>query len=433
MGWDVIGGIKSAATWVDDKAEAAIDSAGQAVDDAVHTAEHALDDTRKSIVDFGQNHGGVVGKALAQNVSDGIGLVEGAGLAVYDMGKGVTTLARGAGHLTSPVEWALHPERNLQRLETTGNVLSTMAKLGSPVEWALNPQQNTNTAKALWNGVTAGYQDAAKDGDWSKFAGRAVIDVGSFFIGAGEVNAGLKSAEGANAAAHVAEGLNAAAKTGEALSDAAKVGEGLNAASRTAEAEKAAEALKAAEGVTDAAKTADGVGDAARTAEAARLTEVTGSAGQNTVKWTVNAEGETVKAEATLKEVFADAPRSSAERKAQQAAADAGRDGDVGGHIIGHRFVKDQGEVNLFPQNTQFNNSAYRTMENEWAGWIDKGKQVDVEITLSGGTATRPDRVNVRYTVTDPATGDVVFSRAKPFQNEAGQTFDRVPSKDMLP
>lgn len=433
MGWDVIGGIKSAATWVDDKAEAAIDGAGSAIDSAVHGAEHAIDDTRKSIVNFGEQHGGVVGKAVAQQVSDGMGLVEGAGLAVYDMGKGVTTLARGAGQLTSPVEWALHPERNLQRLETTGNVLSTMAKLGSPVEWALNPGQNANTAKALWNGVTAGYQDAAKDGDWSKFAGRAVIDVGSFFIGAGEVNAGLKTAEGANAAAHVAEGLNAAAHTAEAANDAAKIGEGLTAAGRTAEAEKAAQAAKAAEGATDAGKTADAVSETARTAEATRLTEVAGSAGQNTVKWTLNAEGETVKAEATLKEVFADAPRASAERRAQQAAADAGRADDVGGHIIGHRFVKDQGEVNLFPQNTQFNNSAYRKMENEWADWIKSGKEVDVEVTFSGGTATRPDRVNVRYDVIDPQSGEVVFSRAKPFRNEAGQTFDRVPSKDMLP
>src|SRR5262249_12950493 len=152
--------------------------------------------------------GGIAGKVLGQNISNSIGVVEGAGLAVYDAAAGVTALARGAGHLMDPVEWALHPERNLARAETAGNALTTMARLGTPSEWLLHPQANANAAKALWNGVTAGYQDAARSGDWSKFAGRAVVDVGSFFIGAGEVNAAIKGAEGANATVRAAEGLN---------------------------------------------------------------------------------------------------------------------------------------------------------------------------------------------------------------------------------
>jgi hypothetical protein len=402
MGWDVIGKLSSAAAWVHDKSEEAVDEAGHAVDGAVHSAEHAVDDARKDLVDFGQHHGGIVGKALAQNVSDSIGLVEGAGLAVYDAASGVATMARGLDHLTSPVEWAMHPERNLARLETAGNALTAMAKLGSPTEWVLHTQENANTAKALWNGVTAGYQDAAKSGDWSKFAGRAVVDVGSFFIGAGEANAAVKGAEGANAAVHVAEGLN----------DTARAAKGLTAAPHAAEA------------LTDAAHGADA---------AAQLSEVAATAGRNTVTWTVDAEGRTIKAEAQLKEVFAKAPRSSAERDAQAAAGAAGEANDVGGHIIGHRFVKDQGPVNLFPQNVQFNNSAYKKLENEWSDWVKQGKEVDVQVSLSGGTATRPDRVNVRYELIDPATGDVVYSRTKAFKNEAGETFDRVLLKDMLP
>jgi hypothetical protein len=227
MGWDVIGGVSRAASWVSDKVDGAIDETGKTVDGAVHTAEHAIDDARRSIVDFGDQHGGIVGKALAEDVSNSIGVVEGAALAVYDAAAGVATVARGVGQLTSPLEWALHPERNLARAETAGNALTAMAKLGSPIEWALHPQENAGTAKALWNGVTAGYQDAAKSGDWSKFAGRAVVDVGSFFIGAGEVNAGIKGAEGANAAVHAAEGLRAAGYAGEVLGDTTRAAHGL--------------------------------------------------------------------------------------------------------------------------------------------------------------------------------------------------------------
>jgi hypothetical protein len=306
----------------------------------------------------------------------------------------------------------MHPDRNLARAQTAGSALSTMAQLGSPVAWALNPEQNANAAKALWNGATAGYQDAAQSGDWSKFAGRAVVDVGSLFIGVGEANAVAKGAQGANAAVHAAEGLNAVGHAAEGLGAAGRVAEGLNGAARGSHA------------LTDAARGANA---------ASHVTEVAGTAGKNTVKWTVDAEGHTIKAEATLKEVFAKEPRSSAERNAQAAAGAAGAADDVGGHIIGHRFVKDQGPVNMFPQDVQFNNSAYKKMENEWGDWVKKGKEVDVQVSLSGGTPTRPDRVNVRYEVTDPATGETVFSRAKVFKNEAGETFDRVRAKDMLP
>ena len=39
------------------------------------------------------------------------------------------------------------------------------------------PFYNLHTGKALWDGVTQGYQDAASQGDYSKFAGRLVVDV----------------------------------------------------------------------------------------------------------------------------------------------------------------------------------------------------------------------------------------------------------------
>jgi DNA/RNA non-specific endonuclease len=152
---------------------------------------------------------------------------------------------------------------------------------------------------------------------------------------------------------------------------------------------------------------------------------VSAKVGRNDVKWTVDANGQTVKAEATLREVFPGAKRSSAETKAQ------GQADDVGGHIVGHRFVKDQGEVNLFPQNVQFNNSAYRKLENEWADWIKQGKEVQIDVQLSGGTAARPDTIDVFYKVVDPATGKTVYKDSANFANQAGQTFDRLPRSDI--
>jgi len=226
--------VASAVGEAHDAIGAGIDRAGKAIDTAVHSAEKTIDDSRKALVEFGQAHGGVVGKALAQDVSDGIGLAEGAALAAYDMGSGLATLARGAGRVADPIEWAMHPGRNLQRVETTATALTTLAKLGTPTEWLLHPQDNLKTGGALINGLTAGYQDAARTGDWSKAAGRLVVDVGSFFVGAGEANAAVKGAQGAEVAARVAgEATNAlahVAEEGAALAGRAEGGGKLGAA-----------------------------------------------------------------------------------------------------------------------------------------------------------------------------------------------------------
>lgn len=268
MGWDVVGTVSRAASWWHDRTEAATDAAGDAIDGAVRSAEHAVDDARRSIVDFGERHGGMAGKVVAQNLSNSIGVVEGAGLAVYDAAAGLTTLARGADHLLSPVEWALHPERNVARAQSAGHALTVMAKLGSPIQWALQPQDNAAAATAVWNGMTAGYQDAARSGDWSKFAGRAVVDVGSFFIGAGEVNAAVKTGRAARVGAEAAEGLNALAHAGEGVAGTARAGESIGAAGAAAGASddvaRAAEVVGSTRHVGPAA-----IDDAARSGAAA--------------------------------------------------------------------------------------------------------------------------------------------------------------------
>lgn len=164
--------------------------------------------------------------------------------------------------------------------------------------------------------------------------------------------------------------------------------------------------------------------------EATTGTERSAVVGRNEATWTLDALGRPVRAEATLREVFTDLERSSAETRAQGEAADRGVEGDHGGHIIGHRFVKDQGLDNLFPQNGDFNISAYKTFENEMADWVEAGAEVRVTVDLLGG-GDRPVQVRVAYEVLNAADGNAVYENNVLFQNAADQTFDRTPSSDM--
>jgi hypothetical protein len=175
---------------------------------------------------------------------------------------------------------------------------------------------------------------------------------------------------------------------------------------------------------------ADGAGDVTKQADELAGAVRTAKVGQNEVRWTANADGLPVRAEATLKEVHDGAPRSSAEQKAQSQTGKSGNDGDQGGHIIGHRFMPDQGVKNMFPQAGQFNNSAYRTMENEWADWVKAGAEVRVNVDLKDYQGVRPDTVNVSYDIYDKG-GNLIYQGGERFKNEAGQVFDRVPKADI--
>ena len=118
--------------------------------------------------------------------------------------------------------------------------------------------------------------------------------------------------------------------------------------------------------------------------------------------------------------MFSHAKRSSSEVKDQATAAARGTTDDVDGHLIGHRFAQDQGIKNMFPQNANFNNSAFKKMENEWADWITKkGGSVEVDVQLVGNSS-RPDKVKVSYQLTD-ANGNVVREVTEQFNNRAGR------------
>ncbi|WP_083245045.1 DNA/RNA non-specific endonuclease [Paraburkholderia nodosa] len=100
--------------------------------------------------------------------------------------------------------------------------------------------------------------------------------------------------------------------------------------------------------------------------------------------------------------------------------------GDQGGHLVGYRFLPEQGEINLFPQGGNSNMAAYKALENDCARYVNRGYQVDFEHTLSDFDPVngRPASISVDYAVKD-STGNVLRSFNQKFDNAAGQTYVR--------
>lgn len=103
------------------------------------------------------------------------------------------------------------------------------------------------------------------------------------------------------------------------------------------------------------------------------VSEVVEEFEDNKATWKIDSKGRPISVEATLKSTY-HGKRSSKEKKAQSEAGGEDRlADDDGGNLVGHRFMSDQGEKNLFPQNSNFNRGSYKSMENEWADWTEAG------------------------------------------------------------
>lgn len=140
----------------------------------------------------------------------------------------------------------------------------------------------------------------------------------------------------------------------------------------------------------------------------------------------MDAQGNPTSAKGSLLEDFGGGYSGYAEGKAQGDAAARGVAGDQGGHLVAYRFMPEQGSVNLFPQDANFNTSAFKTLENDYARYVNDGYQVDFEHTLGGFDALtgRPGTVNVGFTVRDPS-GNVVDSFNQLFNNAPRQAYLR--------
>lgn len=285
-------------------------------------------------------------------------------------------------------------------------------------------------------------------------AGMSASDIGHMALdGVGMVPVVGEVADLANGAWYGIEGdwANAALSAGAAIPVVGNAATGAKWVKRGADAVDAvADGAKALDRAKDGAKLADDAADARKLADdvpakktgkgdepeapakVGELKLITRTQGANRMEWNVDAQGRFVSGKAQLSEDFAGRKtRGSAETAAQKEAASRGVKGDQGGHMFAHRFVKDQGSINLVPQNGDLNNKAWGQMEQEWGDWIKADNRVDVSITASPTGKDRPDAFRVTYDVVDPGSGKTVYKNSVRFENEAGQTFDRVSARDM--
>lgn len=163
----------------------------------------------------------------------------------------------------------------------------------------------------------------------------------------------------------------------------------------------------------------------------------TGSGETNAVTWTLDASGRPTSADAVLtwepgsQGRDSDRIEAGAQSRFRTDNAMKGTGDDVG-HIVAYRFVAGHGAVNMFPQESSFNQRVYARMEQEWSDWLAEGMEVRIEVDLSPDDVRRPDAVQVDYAVIDPATGRTVYDPSLiAFGNSAGQVFDPVARTDM--
>lgn len=187
----------------------------------------------------------------------------------------------------------------------------------------------------------------------------------------------------------------------------------------------------------DARNTAHAVRDTAAERQALAIGQTTRSLGRNDATWTVNERHETVRVRFRLREI---PPKKERPEEENQWTSNVGREGgrlgqfparDDGGHMIGFQFMHDQGLINLFPQNSQFNQQVYNQFETEMRHWIEAGAEVRGSVEVGSPTEVgelqwggkRPSEVAIRYEVVDPRSGRTVYRNQVLFQNEQGQLF----------
>lgn len=101
----------------------------------------------------------------------------------------------------------------------------------------------------------------------------------------------------------------------------------------------------------------------------------------------------------------------------QTAVGKEGLSTDVGGHVQACSLGGTCDRFNLFPQDANFNNSAYKRWENEIKGALNKGDNVGsvtVRFNRADPASTRPDNLIIDYSI----NGEKM---RKSFRNEAGQ------------
>jgi len=117
----------------------------------------------------------------------------------------------------------------------------------------------------------------------------------------------------------------------------------------------------------------------------------------NGYRYTIDPQGRVVSVEGELTLNPAQGRNLRAQR---EAGGDDRLDDDEGGHYIGRRFDGPTDPFNHFPQDRNFNRSAYKKLENGWEAALKEGKQVRVRIVPTfAGNSQRPTGIRVEYSI----------------------------------
>ncbi len=170
-------------------------------------------------------------------------------------------------------------------------------------------------------------------------------------------------------------------------------------AAEAAKAAKAKAALEAEQAAADAARAGDGVH--------VKAPPVT----KNGYTYHVDDRGRVTKAEGDLT-INKEQGRN---QKAQLEAGGADRlSDDQGGHFIGRRFNGPTDEINHFAQNGNFNQGAYKSLENSWERALNNGQSVRVEVnTTYIGDSLRPDTLTVRQWINGVPSRPITFNNVR--------------------
>lgn len=204
-----------------------------------------------------------------QTLGLGSGVLKGAGTMLEGIGTMVVHPVETVKGLYAMAEHVPIPLNPVRMMTAAYDVVANGKPISHAISRSLNPLDGLKEDGEFWKAAGGAllkpYGDAIDQGRYGEVAGRAIFDVGSLFIGAGEVNAALKAVGAGGRAAEVAGQAGRVARVAEEAGQAAKV---------VRAAEEAGQAAKAVSALDQLGQVAD---EASRVGRAA---EVAGSGGR---------------------------------------------------------------------------------------------------------------------------------------------------------
>lgn len=138
---------------------------------------------------------------------------------------------------------------------------------------------------------------------------------------------------------------------------------------------------------------------------------------------TTDAQGRVI--EKVFTPILTDEKRTPEDNAKTHAVGKEGNENDEGGHIQAHRLGGSCDRTNLFPQNSNFNRGAYKSMETKLAKALENGQdvgKVTVKLNYDNDQTARPSTVEVSYTIDGKSTVQTYKNEAGGGQNDSRTT-----------